>query len=123
MKRYIFGLVLVLLAAGILNSCNRELLLPDVGDGEQILMISPSLLGMQNGLRTRADEPQNDAQFNENKVARLDVFIFKKADGSFVKDYHVDGLTPAMIVERGGKEGYLLSIDWKQDGLDQGIYF
>jgi hypothetical protein len=113
----------VLLAAGILNSCNRELLLPDVGDGEQILMISPSLLGMQNGLRTRADEPQNDAQFNENKVARLDVFIFKKADGSFVKDYHIDGLTPAKIVQRGGKEGYLLSIDWKKDGLDKDVEY
>ena len=90
-------------------------------------MISPSLLGLQDGALTRADgDPvvtPNDAQFNENKVARLDVFIFKKADGSFVKDYHIDGLTPAMIVQRGGKEGYLLSIDWKKDGLDKDVEY
>ena len=122
MKRYIFGLVLMLLV-GILSSCDRELLLPDGGEGEQILMISPSLVGMQNGVLTRAGETQNDAQFNENKVSRLDVFIFKKADGTFVKDYHLDGLTPAMIVQRGGKEGYLLSIDWKKDGLDKDVEY
>lgn len=126
MKRYISCFVSVLLA-GSLCSCNRDVLLPERGNEEQALMISPSLLGLQDGALTRADgDPvvtPNDAQFNENKVARLDVFIFKKADGSFVKDYHIDGLTPAMIVQRGGKEGYLLSIDWKKDGLDKDVEY
>ena len=126
MKRYISFFVSVLLA-GSLCSCNRDVLLPERGNEEQALMISPSLLGLQDGALTRADgDPvvtPNDAQFNENKVARLDVFIFKKADGSFVKDYHIDGLTPAMIVQRGGKEGYLLSIDWKKDGLDKDVEY
>ncbi len=126
MKRYISCFVSVLLA-GFLCSCNRDVLLPERGNEEQALMISPSLLGLQDGALTRADgDPvvtPNDAQFNENKVARLDVFIFKKADGSFVKDYHIDGLTPAMIVQRGGKEGYLLSIDWKKDGLDKDVEY
>ena len=115
----------VLLAAGILCSCNREAL-PETNDGEQFLMLSPALMDMQEGARTRADEAAKDAKdanHNENKVARLDVFLFSKADGSIVKDYHIDGLTPAMIVHRGGKEGYLLSTDWKKDGLDQNVAY
>lgn len=125
MKLYKFFTVSAFLAAGLLSSCTWELL-PDAGDGDQILMLSPALLDTEDGaLTTKAlsTEDLKDDQFNENKVSRLDVFIFKKADGSFVKDYHISGLTPSMIVHRGGKEGYLLSIDWKKDGLDKNIEY
>lgn len=112
------------LTAGLLCSCSRESM-PTPGEGSQFLMLSPAVLDIKNdALATRslsADDLKDD-QFNENKVTRLDVFFFK-ADGTFVKDYHIDGLTPAMIVQRGGKEGYLLSSDWKKDGLDQNINY
>ena len=124
MKRNILLTVSAVLAAGLLSSCNREAI-PAASEGNQFLMLSPALLDMQeDALTTRAlsADDLKDDQFNESKVTRLDVFLFK-ADGTFVKDYHIDGLTPAMIVQRGGKEGYLLSNDWKKDGLDQNVAY
>lgn len=122
MKRYILLIFSVFLTAGFLNSCTWELL-PDAGEGDSVLMLSPALLDMQdNALKTRAlsEDELKDDQFNEDKVSRLDVFIFK-TDGTFVTDYHIGDLTPDMIVQLGGKEGYLLSRDWKKDGLDTNI--
>ena len=112
------------LTAGLLCSCSRESM-PTPGEGSQFLMLSPAVLDIKNdalATRSLSEDDLKDDQFNENKVTRLDVFFFK-ADGTFVKDYHIDGLTPAMIVQRGGKEGYLLSSDWKKDGLDQNINY
>ena len=124
MKRTIILTVSAMLAAGFACSCTREAI-PAESEGNQPLMLSPALLDIQdNALTTRAisDDELKDDQFNESKVSRLDVFFFK-ADGTFVKDYHIGGLTPSMIVQRGGKEGYLLSNDWKKDGLDQNIAY
>ena len=115
----------LLAGAGLVSSCAPEEL-PGSAGGEQVLMVSPSLLDLQEGrpvTRAISADELKDDQFNENKVQRLDVFIFKKADGTLVKDYHISGLTPDMIVQRGGKEGYLLTSDWKRDGLDKDVEY
>ena len=44
----------------------------------------------------------------------MDVFFFKE-DNTLAKAYHIT--TEAGIVHYGGKEGYLLSKNWKDDGL------
>ena len=124
MKLHHIWAVTAALATATLSSCTREPI-PAAGEGNQVLMLSPALLDIQdNTLTTRAlsEDELKDGQFNENKVTRLDVFFFK-ANGTFVKDYHIGGLTPSMIVHRGDKEGYLLSNDWKKDGLDQDIAY
>ena len=124
MKLHNILTVTAALAAGLLCACTREAV-PAAGEGNQALMLSPTLLDIQdNALTTRSlsENDLKDDQFNESKVSRLDIFIFK-ADGTFVRDYHIGGLTPSMIVHRGGKEGYLLSNDWKKDGLDQNIAY
>lgn len=123
MKLHRLFIVSAILAAGFLCSCSREQL--DIyGDG-QYLMLSPALFDIQEAnTKAISNDELKDNQYNENKVSRLDVFVFKKDDGSFIKDYHISGLTPSMIVQRGGKEGYLLSSDWQKDGLlkDVGYY-
>ena len=125
MKLHRLFIFLALAAAGFLCSCNQEPLYLEVKDSSQALMLSPALLGIQDAPKTRAistDELKDD-QLNENKISRLDVFIFKVADGSFVKDYHVGNLTPESVVISGGKEGYLLSRDWARDRLEKNVAY
>lgn len=121
MKLHTLLTISAILAAGFLCSCSQEPL-PVRGDSDQVLMLSPALFDIQDSApmtRALSENDLKDDQFNENKVARLDVFIFK-TDGTFVKDYHTDNLT---LVQRGGKEGYLLSSDWKKDGLDKSVAY
>lgn len=112
------------MAFGSLCSCNQEPL-PTFRENDQILMLSPTLLELQDGnVKTRAlsaDELKDD-QYNENKVSRLDVFIFK-ADGTSAKIYHLSDLTPSSIVHHGNLDGYLLSSDWRNDGLIKGVNY
>ncbi len=95
-------------------SCQREFS-QDI-EAEEPLLISPALLE----LSTRADgdalteDDLKDDKYNENKVDRLDVFFFK-SDNSFLKAYHIT--TEGGTVSHGGKEGYLLSTNWKGDGF------
>ncbi|MCR5462977.1 MAG: hypothetical protein K6F06_00330 [Bacteroidales bacterium] len=95
-------------------SCQREFG-QDI-EAEEPLLISPALLE----LSTRADgdvlteDDLKDDKYNENKVDRLDVFFFK-SDNTFLKAYHIT--TEGGIVSHGGKEGYLLSNNWKGDGF------
>ena len=95
-------------------SCQRELG-QDI-EAEEPLLISPALLE----LSTRADgdvlteDDLKDDKYNENKVDRLDVFFFK-SDNTFLKAYHIT--TEGGTVSHGGKEGYLLSNNWKGDGF------
>lgn len=122
-KLHTLLIVSTILAAGFLSSCVKDPIPVQAHSNE--LMLSPALLDLKDGnIQTRAmsEDDLKDDQFNENKVSRLDVFIFK-ADGTFVKDYHIGGLTPSMIVQRGGKEGYLLSNDWKNDGLNKDVEY
>ncbi len=109
------------MAAGFLCSCNQEPFTIEVKESQE-LMLSPELLDIQSA-RTKAISADDlkDDQFNENKISRLDVFIFKAADGTFVKDYHIGNLTPESIVISGGKEGYLLSRDWVKDRLEKNV--
>ena len=111
MKLHRLFIILAFAAAGFLCSCNQEPFTIEVKESQE-LMLSPELLDIQSA-RTKAitADDLKDDQFNENKISRLDVFIFKAADGTFVKDYHVGNLTPESIVISGGKEGYLLSRD------------
>ena len=121
MKLHTLLFIPIILTAGLLCSCNQEPL-PELGDSNQVLMLSPALLDLQDGTpvtRATSSDELKDDQYNENRVSRLDVFIFT-TDGTFVTDYHTDNLT---IVQRGGKEGYLLSNDWKKDGLDKSIAY
>lgn len=107
------------LCLALLGACSREPL-PEQRNDAKALIISPALLDIQeNAPVTRADEPQNDAQFNENRVARLDVFIFQGT--TLKKDYHIT--TEGGIVSYGGKSGYLLSHDWLQDGLAKDVAY
>lgn len=107
------------LCLALLGACDREPL-PEQRNDAKALIISPALLDIQeNAPVTRADEPQNDAQFNENRVARLDVFIFQGT--TLKKDYHIT--TEGGIVSYGGKSGYLLSRDWLQDGLAKDVAY
>ena len=107
------------LCLALLGACDREPL-PEQRNDAKALIISPALLDIQeNAPVTRADEPQNDAQFNENRVARLDVFIFQGT--TLKKDYHIT--TEGGIVSYGGKSGYLLSHDWLQDGLAKDVAY
>ena len=126
MKLHRLFILLAVAAAGFLCSCNQEPLTIEIKDDSQALMLSPALLGIQEASpRTRAissDELKDD-QLNENKISRLDVFIFKAADGTFVKDYHIGNLTPDSIVISGGKEGYLLSRDWAKDRLEKNVAY
>ena len=122
MKLHRLFIILAAVAAGFLCSCNQEPLTIEVKES-QVLMLSPELLDIQSAPRTRAissDELKDD-KFNENKISRLDVFLFKVSDGSFVKDYHIGDLTPESIVISGGKEGYLLSSDWAKDRLEKNV--
>lgn len=98
-------------------SCAEEPLLET--EKSQSLVISPALLDLQdNSIKTRAlgDDDLKDDQYNENVVNRLDVFFFKKSDNSFVKAYH-QSLDGVQQETHGDKTGYLLSNDWKKDGL------
>ena len=107
------------LCLALLGACDREPL-PEQRNDAKALIISPALLDIQeNAPVTRADETQNDAQFNENRVARLDVFIFQGT--TLKKDYHIT--TEGGIVSYGGKSGYLLSHDWLQDGLAKDVAY
>ena len=124
MKLHTLFSIAVIIAAGLLCSCNQEPL-PSYGDNDQVLMLSPSLLGLQDGnIKTRAisDNDLKDNLYNESTVSRLDVFFFK-TDGTFVKAYHLSGLTPSSIVHHGGVEGYLLSNNWINDGLVKGVSY
>ena len=96
-------------------SCQREFAQDD--EAGEPLLISPALLD----LATRADgddaltgDDLKDDKYNENKVDRLDVFFFK-SDNTFLKAYHIT--TEGGTVSHGGKEGYLLSTNWKGDGF------
>ena len=112
------------MAVGSLCACNQEPL-PSLRDSDQILMLSPSLLELQDGnVKTRAlsENELKDDQYNESTVSRLDVFIFK-ADGNSAKIYHLPDLTPSSIVHHGNLEGYLLSSDWRGDGLTKGVNY
>lgn len=107
------------LCLALLGACDREPL-PEQRSDAKALIISPALLDIQeNAPVTRADETQNDAQFNENRVGRLDVFIFQGT--TLKKDYHIT--TEGGIVSYGGKSGYLLSHDWLQDGLAKDVAY
>ena len=121
MKLQRLFIILAVMAAGFLCSCSQEPLAIEVKES-QVLMLSPELLDIQSA-RTKAISADDlkDDQFNENKISRLDVFIFKAADGTFVKDYHIGNLTPESIVISGGKEGYLLSRDWVKDRLEKNV--
>ena len=105
-------------------SCGTEPLLElndKVGDA---LMISPAMLDMQgHTLNTRAlgDDDLKDDKYNENKVNRLDVFIFKSSDDSFVKAYHIE--TTGQEVSHGGVTGHILSNDWTKDGLEKNVAY
>ena len=128
MKRFhTISTVAALVAATLLASCSREEMPVPANEEGQALMIAPSLLDMHNGnITTRAaadltDDDVKDDKFNENKIERLDVFFFKKADGTFVKDFHIAGLTPDKIVTRGNIAGYQLTTDWLRDGLTKDI--
>ena len=118
MKKNIYSLIvgiasLVLMTVAV--SCSREPVLDTTEKGDP-LMISPALVDLKSNVFTsRADDTPNDAQFNENKVNRLDVFFFKTSDYSFVKAYHIT--TEGGMVSYGGKEGYLLTHDWLKDGF------
>lgn len=106
--------VSVLIASALASSCHREFG-QELETGEPLL-ISPALLD----LSTRADgdalteDDLKDDKYNENKVNRLDVFFFK-SDNSFLRAYHIT--TDEGTVTHGGKEGYLLSANWKKDGF------
>ena len=106
--------VSVLIASALASSCHREFG-QELETGEPLL-ISPALLD----LSTRADgdalteDDLKDDKYNENKVNRLDVFFFK-SDNSFLRAYHIT--TDGGTVTHGGKEGYLLSANWKKDGF------
>ena len=121
MKLQRLFIILAVMAAGFLCSCSQEPLAIEVKESQE-LMLSPELLDIQSA-RTKAitADDLKDDQFNENKISRLDVFIFKAADGTFVKDYHIGNLTPESIVISGGKEGYLLSRDWVKDRLEKNV--
>ncbi len=121
MKLHRLFIILAVMAAGFLCSCNQEPFTIEVKESQE-LMLSPELLDIQSA-RTKAISADDlkDDQFNENKISRLDVFIFKAADGTFVKDYHIGNLTPESIVISGGKEGYLLSRDWVKDRLEKNV--
>ena len=121
MKLQRLFIILAVMAAGFLCSCNQEPFTIEVKESQE-LMLSPELLDIQSA-RTKAISADDlkDDQFNENKISRLDVFIFKAADGTFVKDYHIGNLTPESIVISGGKEGYLLSRDWVKDRLEKNV--
>lgn len=107
------------LCLAFLAACGRDPL-PEQRNDTKALIISPALLDIQeNAPVTRADETQNDAQFNENRVGRLDVFIFQGT--TLKKDYHIT--TEGGIVSYGGKSGYLLSHDWLQDGLAKDVAY
>lgn len=97
------------IALSLAVSCGKESV-PEV-ENDHALMISPALLDMQVAVKTRGS---NDTEYNENTVKRLDVFFFKE-DNTLAKAYHIT--TEAGIVHYGGKEGYLLSKNWKDDGL------
>ena len=106
--------VSVLIASALASSCHREFG-QELETGEPLL-ISPALLD----LSTRADgdalteDDLKDDKYNENKVNRLDVFFFK-SDNSFLRAHHIT--TDEGTVTHGGKEGYLLSANWKKDGF------
>ena len=121
MKLQRLFIILAVMAAGFLCSCSQEPLAIEVKES-QVLMLSPELLDIQSA-RTKAISADDlkDDQFNENRITRLDVFIFKVSDGTFVKDYHIGNLTPESIVISGGKQGYLLSRDWAKDRLEKNV--
>ena len=116
---HIWMIPATLCLALLFGACDREQL-PEQQNGAKALIISPALLDIQeNAPVTRADATQNDAQFNENRVSRLDVFIFQGT--TLKKDYHIT--TEGGIVSYGGKSGYLLSRDWLQDGLAKDVAY
>ncbi len=108
-------IISILIIIPLAVSCQREFAQDD--EAGEPLLISPALLD----LATRADgddaltgDDLKDDKYNENKVDRLDVFFFK-SDNTFLKAYHIT--TEGGTVSHGGKEGYLLSTNWKGDGF------
>lgn len=99
--------------------------LPELDDkAGDALIISTAMLDIQgHTLNTRAlgDDDLKDDKYNENKVNRLDVFIFKSSDESFVKAYHIE--TTGQEVSHGGVTGHILSNNWMDDGLVKNVAY
>lgn len=114
----------VVLSVFLYAFCGTEPL-PELDDkAGDALIISTAMLDIQgHTLNTRAlgDDDLKDDKYNENKVNRLDVFIFKSSDESFVKAYHIE--TTGQEVSHGGVTGHILSNNWMDDGLVKNVAY